>query len=202
VSRLPRRQPRTKSSRPVRWRGDWSGERGPNVVGVVSLVLRHQPEIVLGRTVGPRAEVAAVIEGGDLQAVEEGQHLRVGSFELRTQLLGRTLVATSKLAGVPAIGVEVSRYATLAGSHPAQGGHEARFRGGQMNKQVAHHPASVARTCTQPILRAHAIKRVQECTLRVDEVRANGGFAIGGHAGRLGPGLVGRQPAGVARHLP
>src|SRR2546423_1678530 len=52
---------------------------------MAALVRGDEAEVVLGRAVHARAQAAAVIEGGIVEVVEEGEHLAMGSFELGPQ---------------------------------------------------------------------------------------------------------------------
>src|SRR5207237_1303650 len=92
-------------------------EGGANVPGVAALVGGHQAEVVLGRAVFARAQMAEPVERGVVEPVEQREHLAVCRLELGSQLLGRRVRPPSHLAGVPAVGVEVSRRSTLAGGH-------------------------------------------------------------------------------------
>ena len=82
--------------------------------------------------------MAEPVERGVVEPVEQREHLAVCRLELGSQLLGRRVRPPSHLAGVPAVGVEVSRHATLAGGHAPQRAHEASLGGRQVDQQVAH----------------------------------------------------------------
>src|SRR5258708_12090079 len=99
-----------------------------------ALVRGYQSEVVFGAALVAGAEVAAVIESRFVQAVEEGDHLRVGIFELGAQLLRVGCCAALLLAGIPAVGIEIAGPAPPPSRPSPQRGPPTRPLCGPANK--------------------------------------------------------------------
>jgi hypothetical protein len=129
--------------------------------------------------------MAALIEGGMFETVQERQHVAMGSLELGAQVLGGHVASTPQLSGVPAVGVEVGGHAAFAGSHSSQGGYKARLGRREMGQQVANGPAFV-RAGAEPIVGPNAIQDLEEVALGAQKLLAERGFAVGQHDRSLG----------------
>ena len=68
-------------------------ECGADVLGMGALVERHQAEVIFGRALHAGAEVAAMVEGRIVEAVEQREHLAMSCFELGAQLVWRRVAA-------------------------------------------------------------------------------------------------------------